>query len=645
MNPSPEKTGLCSHAQIVIWYDAMKEPENPFTFRSSESIESRSTFLKLFGHTILDALPDDCFLRKVTIFRSSPGGGKTSLFRIFSPESLVEISRNHTTYKYLFHALDKRNVIKDAAPSILGVYLRLYDYAAIQDSDLDQEQNNQYLFSLIGIRLIMKALTGILTLKGLNLDHLCKITVQKPPDHCIAGISLPCDGKILYDWASKMERNICGVINRFDTNNKQPAYFNNIIDYLHIIDHNNLLFEDKPIVSGVLILLDDLHELTGLQRKRFLIKIVNARLPIPIWIAERLESLEIDELILNYGRESSIVSLEEYWNKGNKFEKFARLVSDKRTKHTSLDFDIDLYHHLESSVTTKSIRTAVNKIKQRIKMQTRNIRTYKKWIETQEQSNKSGYEGAVSWRMLEIKIARGKADAQTKLVDEPLEVTQDDSGLKAAATFFIHKEFDIPYFFGFSHISKMATFNIEVFLKMAAALFDEIVSQRIRDRRDEILGAVRQEKIIKEIADDYFDQIPRVGRNGQDVVTFLSAFQKLANEETMKPNAPYVPGVTGIGIFWKHYNHMMDSYHAKNQKYNRLVKVLRYCIIHNYLSVKYDAKQGKPGNKVVLLYLNRLLCAHFDLPLGKGGWRPKTPDELCAWLDQSVTDTGDKEST
>lgn len=624
----------------------MKEPENPFTFRSSESIESRSTFLKLFGYTILDALPDDCFLRKVTIFRSSPGGGKTSLFRIFSPESLVEISRDTTTYKDLFGTLNKHKAIGDTAPNILGVYLRLYDYAAIQDPDLDQEQNNQYLFSLIGIRLIMKALTGILTLKGLNLEHLHRITVQKPPDHCIAGISLPCDGQKLYRWASEMERNICGVINRFDTNGRHPAYFNNIIDYLHIIDHNNLLFDGKPIVSGVLILLDDIHELTGLQRKGFLDKIVNARLPIPIWIAERLESLEIDELPLNYGRDSTVVSLEKHWEKGNKFEKFAWLVSDKRTKHTSLDFDIDLYHHLESSVTTKSIRTAVNKIKQRIKRQARNKRTYKKWIEKEEQSNKCDYEGAVSWRMLEIKIAREESNAQTKLVDEPLEVGQGDPGLKAAAIFFIHKEFDIPYFFGFSHISKMATFNIEVFLKMAAALFDEIVSQRIRDRNDEMLDAARQEKIIKEIADDYFDQIPRVGRNGQDVVTFLSAFQKLANEETMKPNAPYVPGVTGIGIFQKHYDAMMNSYpKAENQNYDRLVEVLRSCIIHNYMSVKYDAKQGKPGNKVVLLYLNRLLCAHFDLPLGKGGWRPKTPDELCAWWDQSVTDTGDKEST
>lgn len=136
------------------------------------------------------------------------------------------------------------------------------------------------------------------------------------------------------------------------------------------------------------------------------------------------------------------------------------------------------------------------------------------------------------------------------------------------------------------------------------------------------------------MAQDYFDQIIKIDKSGGDMIAFLSAFQELADRETMKPNASYVPGITGIGIAQKHYDRMIDSYLSENdEKYDRLVEVLRSCIAHNYLSVRYDARQGKPGNKTVLLYLNRLLCAHFDLPLGKGGWRHKTPDELCTWLD------------
>ena len=83
---------------------------------------------------------------------------------------------------------------------------------------------------------------------------------------------------------------------------------------------------------------------------------------------------------------------------------------------------------------------------------------------------------------------------------------------------------------------------------------------------------------------------------------------------------------------------MIDLYRTGNSKnYDRLVDVIRSCISHNYMTVNYEAKQGKPGNRMVVMYLNRLLCAHFDLPLGRGGWRPKTPNELYRWLDRSAS--------
>jgi len=33
------------------------------------------------------------------------------------------------------------------------------------------------------------------------------------------------------------------------------------------------------------------------------------------------------------------------------------------------------------------------------------------------------------------------------------------------------------------------------------------------------------------------------------------------------------------------------------------------------------------------LYLNRLLCVYFGLPLQYGGWRPKKIDELSKWIE------------
>ena len=40
--------------------------------------------------------------------------------------------------------------------------------------------------------------------------------------------------------------------------------------------------------------------------------------------------------------------------------------------------------------------------------------------------------------------------------------------------------------------------------------------------------------------------------------------------------------------------------------------------------------------------LNRLLCAHFDLPLGYGGWRRKTLKELTDWMSLAKTAIAEK---
>ena len=622
----------------------MKEPTNPFTLRSSESIESQLTFLKLFGSGILDVLPDDCFLNKVTIFRSGPGGGKTSLFRLFRPESLREIFMRGSDYRDLSQSLMKYQVIDDTGPRLLGVYLRLSDYAPFQDLNLEQKGKDHYLFSLIGVRLIIKALTGILALKNLDLNHLDRIKIRKPQDHHIIGSPLPCNGKELYSWASEMEQNICGMINRFDVTNQSSVNPSTNIDHIFAITPDNLLFDDKPVVTKVLVLLDDLHELTKLQRKTLLDKVTPARFPVSIWIAERLEALELDELIPGIvGREYNTVYLEGEWEtKGKAFETFVKSISTKRAQFAKLDFEMNsLHQHVEENIDTPEwnsyFQNISNEIKKRLYSVSHRTSAYDQWINDQEIQIESPYDNAINWRKLEIKIAREEKNAQKKLFDIPLETNLDeepDSGIKATAEFFIHDEFKIPYFFGFSKISKLATYNVEQFLEIAAELFDEIVSQQIKNKKNDILNAKRQEEIIKSIAKNHLERIPKTNKNGRDIVKFLSAFKQFARDQTVQPNAPYVPGVTGIGISKKLYERLIDpEIQQKNKNYNRLAEILQSCISHNYLKVNYDAKQGKKGSEVTILYLNRLFCANFELPLGKGGWRHKTLDDLCEWLD------------
>ena len=96
----------------------MREPRNPFRIRSAEAIEFEPTFLKLFGPGVLEVIPPDRAWNRVQIFSSAPGGGKTSLFRVFTPSSLLSLYdyRSNDEYKELFGYLKSLDAISDDGP-------------------------------------------------------------------------------------------------------------------------------------------------------------------------------------------------------------------------------------------------------------------------------------------------------------------------------------------------------------------------------------------------------------------------------------------------------------------------------------------------------------------------------------------------
>jgi hypothetical protein len=71
----------------------MKYPRNPFRLRAAENIDSDVTFLRLFGPAMLDVLVGRDLWRQVHFVRSSAGGGKTSLMRLFTPPRAPRVAR------------------------------------------------------------------------------------------------------------------------------------------------------------------------------------------------------------------------------------------------------------------------------------------------------------------------------------------------------------------------------------------------------------------------------------------------------------------------------------------------------------------------------------------------------------------------
>lgn len=64
-----------------------------------------------------------------------------------------------------------------------------------------------------------------------------------------------------------------------------------------------------------------------------------------------------------------------------------------------------------------------------------------------------------------------------------------------------------------------------------------------------------------------------------------------------------------------------------------LYRALRSAIAHNvvWIELNYRVK----NSDYMVIYLNRLLCPLFDMPLGLGGFRERKLAEMAGWMIES----------
>ena len=166
---------------------------------------------------------------------------------------------------------------------------------------------------------------------------------------------------------------------------------------------------------------------------------------------------------------------------------------------------------------------------------------------------------------------------------------------------------------------------------LSGELFEEVISARLLGKtKTPGLRLERQQRILKKAVRQQWDLLQH--SLGRDVRNLLQAIGKFSYDVTNLPNAPYAPGVTGIAISMRDRDLLSDPKSLeKRPELRKLATALTRAVANNHLQPRPDSKAK--GDSWFVLYLNRVWCVQFDLPIGYGGWREQKLVDLIAWVE------------
>jgi hypothetical protein len=589
---------------------------------------------------------------KPQIIRSAPGGGKSSLLRLFTPSSLRTIhalrSREYT--RDLFLRLSELGAVNDDGPCVLGVLLSCaHSFGTLEDLDLDDGRKQRLFLSLLNARIVLAALHGVLDLKQEAFPGNLR-SVSLNTDVVKGGLPeglTSATGKALYDWAEGLERSVCEALDSFLplTESRLPGHDSLLA--LRLIDPQNLCFGGTPVVGRVLVMLDDIHRLSPKQRTWLLDSVLALRSPVAVWVAERLEALTVDELLSSgatHGRDYSVggvVTIEDYWrgSRASRFERLVSSVADRRAREAREvemgRFADCLQDSLDGDEWLEMHQRGLAVVSTRVKQRVAGHHKFDSWVEEHDRRTGTPREILLAWRMLEILVERELGSSQ-QTFDLELDAAdlehRQGSDVRTAAELFVSREFGLPYYYGMSRLACLASSNIEQFLGLAGDLFEECASAALLKRAVR-LPPQAQERILRRAIKAVWGDLPQRMRHGAVATRFLDTIGQFAEWETQRPNAPYAPGVTGIAVTMADHETLRNALRSGGDEHQGLLaEVLASCIAHNLLEVALNQKCK--GRYWMVLYLNRAFCVHFNLPLQYGGWREKQLGELAEWLDR-----------
>jgi hypothetical protein len=620
---------------------------NPFLERMSERTSDQE-FVRLFSPKILERLAEDAFDGAVHIFRSPPGGGKTTLLRAFTPTVLRAFWNARHVQEMIesYQRLVAREILDDhGGPKLLGVlissasgYADLPPGATLAEAGLFR--------ALLDCRVVLRSLRSLATLLGFaSPAQLEQVSLEYEE----IGSDLKCvptqgSAAELAQWAEQRERAVYAKLDLMaakpDIDMAPHVRFEGVL-WLQSV---HFFLRGEEVAPRRMLMIDDLHKLRRKQRQMLIEELTEIRPRIPVWLAERSIALgpELLSQGTREGRDLRDYDLEDLWSssKGHhQFMAFAQNILDRRLEAQSEIPPTVFSQYLRGSLQPEDATPLVAKGLTSARAEVARYRSrprYTDWVAWAEENLAAAGIGALQGLFTtRILLARDELKRQMSLELGPLSTDEldqrDSSQVQAAAEIFLHEELKIPYYFGIERLCVLATTNVEELLALAAALYDGLRAKQILRRAELLLSPQEQEKLLKEVAKRKRDFIPKNHTEGTRAQRLLDAIGSYCRDRTFLPNAPYAPGVTGVRLSESELFNLKSG--CFRESGTTLKRVLAECVAENLLVSRQSAASTSRAGGTIF-YLNRTLCMHYDLPLQMGGWQDLDVENLVIWMER-----------
>lgn len=651
--------------------------KNPFFYRAADvqtgSMADDRVFVNLFGISALELLKEKIqnLWDMPLILLSAPGGGKSSLMRIFTPGALRYVKETASlggNQKNLVQKLEELGAFESGEPHALGIWFRISDeFHSLED---DEKSKKDGLFcSMLNTRIILNAINSICELKGLktiNSNDLDRITFSLKQDINIKTIRSwekwgAKKGKEAYDKMATLEGDLCDMIDDPFWEGDPSQLTHTGLWSLDLLANLEVLIDNEPFKFRPLVMLDDVHELSENQL-RYLLKILASRqIALPFWISMRKQALGLEEILterlgrgVEKGRDYEVINFESAkdgdFNKraldiatlrvqrvraqiGALSQEFVSFLSDKREEVLLENLDQEVVQEIK-----KKISASAGKEIKRFEAIIREVETQSKEIKIHDLCRRL--------KRLEILIQREVNKSQksfpfNEVSTQALRKHERNSSIIEAAELFLAEDYKLPYYFAAKRLVTLSSRNIQQFLRLAGSLFEEIMMAiRLGRDRESFLSPERQDSIIRKVAGTFLKEIPVMVPNGSAVLRFVTAIAEMCKDETYRPTAPYAPGVTGTAFYMREYEFLKESAKKGDEKSKRLFQIIESAVAHNILEPESNYKCK--GKIFLVLNLNRLLCVPFHLPLQRGGFREQKLDTFLRWMEVGYKKKKDK---